>query len=253
MTNVSDSYDFINKKIITMKENYPSLRKKTDDFAFTALCVKSNFFKNPALDFDDRTIENMMVDGTNDGGIDAMLLDQNSDSNDLILVQSKHYHQISYDDVMDAITKMVRFYESMEAGQYNSVQPKVSSLYQKLCSEVGDESKIVFVLYTTALKKNFNEDKAQKEFKALFSNPDSNYIFILAKILSKKSRIPTQGSQMLNQGKYISINLKIFLNTKMVKLPSSMFLLFPLSPFTAFILKACFPRTFVITLKQAAT
>ena len=52
MTNVSDSYDFINKKIITMKENYPSLRKKTDDFAFTALCVKSNFFKNPALDFD---------------------------------------------------------------------------------------------------------------------------------------------------------------------------------------------------------
>lgn len=162
MTNVSDSYDFINKKIITMKENYPSLRKKTDDFAFTALCVKSNFFKNPALDFDDRTIENMMVDGTNDGGIDAMLLDQNSDSNDLILVQSKHYHQISYDDVMDAITKMVRFYESMEAGQYNSVQPKVSSLYQKLCSEVGDESKIVFVLYTTALKKNFNEDKAQK-------------------------------------------------------------------------------------------
>lgn len=178
MTNVSDSYDFINKKIITMKENYPSLRKKTDDFAFTALCVKSNFFKNPALDFDDRTIENMMVDGTNDGGIDAMLLDQNSDSNDLILVQSKHYHQISYDDVMDAITKMVRFYESMEAGQYNSVQPKVSSLYQKLCSEVGDESKIVFVLYTTALKKNFNEDKAQKEFKALFSNPSRFELYI---------------------------------------------------------------------------
>jgi hypothetical protein len=43
------SYDFIKNKIQSMKEAYPSLRSKSDDYVFSALSVKSHLYKNPAL------------------------------------------------------------------------------------------------------------------------------------------------------------------------------------------------------------
>lgn len=79
MANTSECYDFIRSKIDYLKDNYQSLRQKTEDYAFSALCVKSDFYKNPALDFNNSVIDNMMVDGANDGGVDAMLSDPNSD------------------------------------------------------------------------------------------------------------------------------------------------------------------------------
>ena len=49
MTTFQSSYDFINDKIKAMKDTYPSLRNKPNDYVFSALCVKSIFYKNPAL------------------------------------------------------------------------------------------------------------------------------------------------------------------------------------------------------------
>ncbi len=170
--NTDEYYKYIEQKISYLKENYQSLRNKSDDYGFSALCIKSNFFKNPALDFDDRTIEKMMVDGTGDGGVDALLSDPNSDESNLVLVQSKYYQKISYEDLVNAITKMVRFYNDMSEGNYHNFNHKVISRFCELKAEIGDESKIIFVVYTSASKNNIRKDRLDKAFNSMVDEPN---------------------------------------------------------------------------------
>lgn len=167
-----ECYEFIEQKISYLKENFQSLRDKRDDYGFSALCVKSNFYKNPALDFDNGTIDKMMVDGNHDGGVDVLLSDPNSDESNLVLVQSKFYKKISYEDLANAITKMVRFYNDMSAGNYGDFNNNVIKRFLDLKSEVGEESKVIFVVYTSAPKNNIRKDKLDKTFNALISEPD---------------------------------------------------------------------------------
>ena len=39
------SHDFIKEKVKALKDTYPSLRSKRDEYVFSALCVKANFYK----------------------------------------------------------------------------------------------------------------------------------------------------------------------------------------------------------------
>lgn len=179
MANVSECYDFIRSKIDYLKENYQSLRQKTEDYAFSALCVKSDFYKNPALDFNDSVIDNMMVDGANDGGVDAMLSDPNSDEANLVLIQSKFHQKISFEEVVNAITKMVRFYNNMKEGNYADVQDKVVKRFLNLDADVGEESKVVFVLYISAPRNGIRSSRYENAFKALTKDPNKFVLHVL--------------------------------------------------------------------------
>lgn len=163
----SETYDFIKSKIEQLKGLYPSLREKRDDYVFSALCFKSNFYKNPSLNFNEQLIEEVIVDGNNDDGIDALLTDPNSDESDLVLIQSKFYQTIAFEDIVNAITKMVRFYNDMISGNYGTIQQRVTRRFLNLNAEVGDESKIIFAFYTSAVKGGIRKDKIEKAFKAL--------------------------------------------------------------------------------------
>jgi hypothetical protein len=46
---IQNPYDYISGKINALKDTFPSLRNKPDDYVFSALAVKSNYYKNPAL------------------------------------------------------------------------------------------------------------------------------------------------------------------------------------------------------------
>ena len=122
--NQSD-YDFIKDKIHVMKETYPSLREKTDEYVFSALAVKANYYKNPALVLNESDFDNFIVDGQYDGGVDILLSDPNSESSNMIIGQSKFYQNITFDDAVNAITKMVLFYKDMIQGHYEQVNDKV--------------------------------------------------------------------------------------------------------------------------------
>ena len=172
MANASECYDFIRKKIDYLKENYPSLRQKGEDYAFSALCVKSDYYKNPALDFNDSIIDDMMVDGTKDGGVDAMLSDPNSGEANLVLVQSKFHQKTSYEEVVNAITKMVNFYNDMKEGKYGDVQDKVVKRFLNLNADVGEESKVVFVLYISAPRNGIRSSRYESAFKVLIKDPN---------------------------------------------------------------------------------
>ena len=79
----------IDSKISEMKSMYSSLRNKSDDFVFSAVCLKNNLFKNPCLSFNEEIILESVVDGCSDGGVDIMISDPNSETSDFILAQAK--------------------------------------------------------------------------------------------------------------------------------------------------------------------
>ena len=111
MSEKLESYNIIKDKIHAIKEEYPSLKNKSDDFAFSALAVKAMYYKNPALTLSDTDINDIIVDGKFDGGVDFLLSDPNSEASDLIIGQSKFYQDIKFEDAFSAISKMLSFYK----------------------------------------------------------------------------------------------------------------------------------------------
>lgn len=174
----SEAYKYIKDKISSMKRDYPSLREKSDDYVFTALCVRAGFYKNPAIEFNEHIISEYVVDGQFDGGVDALLSDPNSEDNNLILVQSKFYTDISYDNVRDAITKLVLFYKDMERGDYQNVNAQVQRRFLSLNAEVSDEAKIRFVFYTSAKKNRIRTDRIERIIRDEFQR-DERYEVVL--------------------------------------------------------------------------
>ncbi len=160
------TYDYITGKINALKEQYSGLRAKSDDYVFNALVVKSMFYKNPAYEITGNDFDEIIVDGHADGGVDVLLADPTSETSDLIIGQSKFYQTISFDECRDAVNKMADFYLAMNQGHYEVVNTKVQQRYLALDGDVGDESKIKFVLFTCAPKNNIRFDRLKN---ALYS------------------------------------------------------------------------------------
>ena len=110
---IQNPYDYISGKINALKDTFPSLRNKPDDYVFSALAVKSNYYKNPALVLNETDFDEFIVDGQYDGGVDVLLSDPNSETSDMVIGQSKYYQSISFDDAFNALTKMASFYKDM--------------------------------------------------------------------------------------------------------------------------------------------
>ena len=190
-------YDYIVSKIKSMKEVYPSLRSRSDDYVFSALCVKANFYKNPALILNESEFGEIVVDGQYDGGTDILLSDPNSEGADLVIGQSKFYKTISYEDVLNAMLKMALFYKDMVRGHYEQVNATVQRRFLTLNSEIGDESKIRFVFYTSAPQGGIRRDRIEKKFREQFTDSTAIDVSILFasdiedEIKESESRRPT--------------------------------------------------------------
>ena len=172
MATVNDAYEYIQTKIQGMKETYASLRGKSDNYVFSALCVKAHLYKNPALELSENDFEEMIVDGQYDGGVDVLLTEPSSESSDLVIAQSKYYKSITFEEVLNAMTKMALFYNDMVKGHYEQVNAKVQRRFLSLNSELGEESKVHFVFYTSAPQAGINKSRIEKKFRGLFN--DSN-------------------------------------------------------------------------------
>lgn len=191
------AHGFISDKIKAIKDTFPSLRSQTDAYAFSALCVKSNFFKNPALILNESDIKDIVVDDQYDGGVDILLSDPNSEGSDLVIGQAKYWKTIGYEDVLNAMIKMALFYKDMVRGQYEQVNATVQRRFLSLNSEIGDESKIKFVFYTSAPQAGIRRDRIEKKFREQLtgvSNIEVSILFeadIEDEIKESESRRPT--------------------------------------------------------------
>lgn len=197
MLDKSESYNNIKDKIHAIKEEFPCLKNKSDDFAFSALAVKAIYYKNPALNLNDSDLSEIIVDGQYDGGVDFLLSDPSSETSDLVIGQSKFYEKIQIDDAISAVNKMFSFYKDMKEGHYESVNKKVQSRFLTLNAEVGEESKIHFVFTTSANQNGIRKDRITKKIKDYFpdsENMDVTVLFaedIIESIKELESRRPT--------------------------------------------------------------
>ena len=112
----------------------------------------------------------MIVDGTNDGGADILLTDPNSETADLVIGQSKFCKNISNEQVLNAVRKMADFFNDMTNGKYERFNEKVRSRFRKLYAELGDESKIHFVFYTSAPKNRINIKRIETKFREMLND-----------------------------------------------------------------------------------
>lgn len=197
MPEMRGSHDFIMEKIKMMKETYPSLRNRPDEYVFSALCVRANFYKNPALILREEEFCDIVVDGQYDGGVDILLSDPNTEGADLVIGQSKFYSAIQYEDVLNAMIKMALFYKDMIRGQYEQVSTIVQRRFMTLQSDVGEESKIHFVFYTSAPQSGIHRDRIEKKFREQFASSSNIEVSILFagdiedEIKESESRRPT--------------------------------------------------------------
>ena len=104
------------------------------------------------------------------GGADILLSDPNSEDSDLVIGQSKFCKTISAEEVLNAVRKMADFYKDMTAGRYERFNAHVRSRFRKLYAEIGNESKIHFVFYTSAPKNRINIKRIENKFRELFTN-----------------------------------------------------------------------------------
>ena len=197
-----NSYDYIASKINALKTQYASLRDKTDDYVFSALCIKANFYKNPSLILHEEDFAEMIVDGTNDGGADILLSDPNSETADLVIGQSKFYKTITKETVFHALLKMASFYKEMKAGHYEQFNHRVQSRFLTLSAELGEESKIQFVFYTSAPKKQIDTEELERKFRGQFANSAAIEISILfAKDIQSEIKTAEDIRQTVERGK----------------------------------------------------
>lgn len=197
MPAVESARSFIEGKIQALKEMYPSLRRATDNYVFSALAIKAHLYKNPALVLNENDFDTYIVDGQYDGGVDFLLSDPNSESSDLIIGQSKYYQTITTDDVRDAVLKMALFFKDMKNGHYERVNEKVQGSFLSLYSEVGEESKVRFVFCTSAPKGRISKSRIENIIKEQFSNSEEVELVLLfgddlvEEIKESESRRPT--------------------------------------------------------------
>lgn len=80
----------------------------------------------------------------------------------MVIGQAKFHQSINFDECSDAIGKMADFYISMSQGHYEDVNAKVQQRFLSLDAEVGEESKIKIVLFTSAPKNGIRIDKLKR-------------------------------------------------------------------------------------------
>ena len=178
MPAITKDYQYIQNKISSLKDKYAFLRDKPDSYIFSALCVIYSLYKDPDK-VNEEDLKAIITDQAYDGGVDMLLADPLSDSYDLVMCQSKLYKTISKEEVQNALSKMANFYKDILKGNFGDVNDEVVSRFMKLNAEIGDESKIKFILYTSAAKNKINMESLQEKLMEQIPNGSNVEVVVM--------------------------------------------------------------------------
>ena len=142
--------DIIKQRIDAMKSAYRLLSQMKDYEVFTLLCIKY-FYYSDGTPFDPELVNEYITDGTNDGGIDAIFNDPTSDTNDVIIVQSKNYEKtkLTAENIAGEANKISETIKKLDSFKASGLNEKVKTAYSTAKS-LKDESGIVLVVFFTS-------------------------------------------------------------------------------------------------------
>ena len=160
----------IDNTVNNFKNKYPVFKNKTGDHVFTAVCLNYYFFNTADNEFDpDVAEQSMITDGPNDGGFDAVFNDQNSSNKDIIIVQSKYYHNtmVTPELIIGEISKILDTLQKMENSTDGEISMKTKNAYH-LAKDEAEDGAITKVVFFTSYNydvKDKNEKKSKKEIE----------------------------------------------------------------------------------------
>lgn len=153
-----EDHNFIKERIQTLKSEVPAYRQLQDYHVFTILCLKYFFFSDGAMFDPDAALE-FLTDGANDGGIDAIFNDPNSEGNDMVIVQSKYYEStpLTSQDVAGELYKITQTIKSIDNFKVSNLNEAVVSAYRNAKSQMEETGEIRVFFFTSYDPKNKRE------------------------------------------------------------------------------------------------
>ena len=134
------------KEISEFKDKYPFLACLSDEHLFGIMCVAYFYYDGGITK---SQFENMFTDGQYDGEFDFILNDEQSDTNDLVLVQSKSTRDnLSKDKILDIFDRMNRNFIKLRNAHYEDFNDKVKSAYINCYDQKSDLANDCLVLFT---------------------------------------------------------------------------------------------------------
>ena len=153
-----EDQNYIKERIAALKSEIPAYRQLQDYHVFTLMCLKYFFFSDGAA-FDPDSALEFLTDGANDGGIDAVFNDPNSEGNDMVIVQSKYYEStpLTGQDVAGELYKITQTIKSIDNFKVANLNENVLSAYRNAKSQMEDSGEIRIVFFTSYSPKNKRE------------------------------------------------------------------------------------------------
>lgn len=165
---MASSYDIIEGKIGELRRTNTDLEQYQDHQIFSYLCIK-HYFYDLEQDFDEDECTEAIIDGANDGGIDAVLRDPQS--GDLLLIQSKYYSSSSIDsnNVIAAIHKIRKTLKDIDDHRREKYKVDLVRKLTSIKDDMSDDDAIRIYFFTTQdPKTKRSRSRIEKEIKNEF-------------------------------------------------------------------------------------
>lgn len=143
---------------------FPFLAHLTKEHLFAVMCATYFYFDG---EMTQTQFDNMFTDGQYDGEYDLIFNDDQSETNDLVLAQSKSTEDnMSKDIILDILDRMHRNYVKLRNAHYEDFNDRVKSAFinsfdQK--SELANDCLVIFTAYNPT-------DKIKREIDAAIQN-----------------------------------------------------------------------------------
>lgn len=141
---------FLVSRVKAFKEKFPQFKSQQDYIVFTGMCIYYFYFTSGDA-FDPDQVLRSIVDGANDGGIDAVLNDPSSEGNDLILIQSKYYNaaDVTQDKIVGELSKINETVKKLDKYKTEGFKADMVSAYRNGISEMEDDGNKRIVFFTS--------------------------------------------------------------------------------------------------------
>lgn len=133
---------------------HPRFSRMRSDGVFTAMCMKYFFYANPLTPFADDVCDRYIVDGSNDGGIDAIFADPDVDAGEVVVLQGKFYsetNEVSKKTLRAELEKAIeKTLRGFTRGKYSHVKESVKRAYMEAIGDFDPEDVRFHVVVCTS-------------------------------------------------------------------------------------------------------
>lgn len=166
------------------KGKFPTFRDCKDFELLSLMCIYYFFYGTTDASFDQDENLSYLVDGANDGGIDAVFKDPNSETDDIVIVQSKFYGKtkLSKQDIASEIAKIKETIGKLDSGKCEEFSQTMVSAFKNAVYEKSSRSEFNICFFTTYNPKSSREIKSLKDAAVKAGQPHNVDVYFVKDI-----------------------------------------------------------------------